>query len=136
MSFFSFCIVKEFKNTFRQASQIRNSDGDCFVYFYVETNEEHPMLLCLNSEWQSFINLRPAAQNLLLKLQPSLLCYRHLFGRPIGTDPGWLSSAQRRADHPVMSSVCISVGRRIQERFRFSNAARVLLPLCDSPYKV
>lgn len=70
---------------------MRNSGGDCFVCSYVETNEEHPMLLCLKSEWQSFINLRSAAQNLLLKIQPSLLCYRHLFGRLTVTHPGWLS---------------------------------------------
>ena len=46
---------------------------------------------------------------------PSLCCYRHLFGRPAETHSAWLGSAQRGADHPVMSSVYIFMGRRRQE---------------------
>ena len=55
---------------------------------------------------------------------PSLCCYRHLFGRPSEghsqRGPARLDSL-RSADHPVMSSVYISVGRRMGERLGFGN---------------
>lgn len=105
--------------------------------FSVGTDEEHPLL----SEQKVFVFFvyehapcctRSSAENVNVCFQPSLCCCRHLFGRPTETHSAWLSSAQRRADRPVMSSVYISVGRRRQELLRFSNAARVLLPLWDS----
>lgn len=140
-SSFSFLsrIVDKFKNVFRPESLIKSSYGAYFVNFYAESDKEESFVTKL---WAAvFLQKKEKerkSKDLLHKIlssNPALITLLPPSVWQTNRDPSrvaQLSSAQRGADHPVMSSVCISVGRRIQEFFRFSNAARVLV----SPWRV
>lgn len=137
MGFFSSCIVQEFKNIFRPASQIKSSYRGCFVNFHAETHKEN-LNAFVSKLWVAVFHkkLRPAAQN------PPLKSSSHYSATAIclADQRGPIQGGSARLNAERTTLWCHLFVSPWEEEYKsvldFLMLHVFLFPLGDSPYKV